>query len=124
MERYLLVMLGGALGAALRYGLGTWVQGLSGPGFPWSTFLINLSGSFLIGLVLRLSLDGPLSPEWRLFLAVGVLGGYTTFSTFSWETLTLVQQGEWAKAFLYVAGSVVLGFGLVWLAYRWAGRWV
>lgn len=124
MERYLLVMLGGALGAALRYGLGTWVQGLSGPGFPWSTFLINLSGSFLIGLVLRLSLDGALSPEWRLFLTVGVLGGYTTFSTFSWETLTLVQQGEWAKAFLYVAGSVVLGFGLVWLAYRWAGRWV
>jgi CrcB protein len=65
-----------------------------------------------------------MSPEWRLFLAVGLLGGYTTFSTFSWETLTLVQQGEWLKAFLYVAGSVVLGFTLVLLAYRWAGRWV
>jgi CrcB protein len=124
MERYLLVMLGGAIGAALRYGLGAWVQGLAGPGFPWGTFLINLTGSFLIGLVLRLSLEGAMSPEWRLFLAVGVLGGYTTFSTFSWETLTLVQQGEWLKAFLYVAGSVVLGFVLVWLAYRWAGRWV
>lgn len=124
MERYLLVMLGGAIGAMLRYGLGAWVQGLLGPGFPWSTLLINITGSFLIGLVLRLSLEGALSPEWRLFLAVGVLGGYTTFSTFSWETLTLVQQGEWFKAFLYVAGSVVLGFGLVWLAYRWAGRWL
>lgn len=124
MERYLLVMLGGAIGAMLRYGLGAWVQGLLGPGFPWSTFLINITGSFLIGLVLRLSLEGALSPEWRLFLAVGMLGGYTTFSTFSWETLTLVQQGEWLKAFLYVTGSVVLGFGLVWLAYRWAGRWV
>lgn len=124
MERYLLVMLGGAIGAMLRYGLGTWVQGFLGPGFPWSTFLINITGSFLIGLVLRLSLEGALSPEWRLFLAVGMLGGYTTFSTFSWETLTLVQQGEWLKAFLYVTGSVVLGFGLVWLAYRWAGRWV
>ncbi len=124
MERYLLVMLGGAIGAMLRYGLGAWVQGLLGPGFPWSTFLINITGSFLIGLVLRLSLEGALSPEWRLFLAVGVLGGYTTFSTFSWETLNLVQQGEWLKAFLYVTGSVVLGFGLVWLAYRWAGRWV
>ncbi|ADD29224.1 MAG: fluoride efflux transporter CrcB [Meiothermus ruber] len=124
MERYLLVMLGGAIGAMLRYGLGAWVQGLLGPGFPWSTFLINITGSLLIGLVLRLSLEGALSPEWRLFLAVGVLGGYTTFSTFSWETLTLVQQGEWLKAFLYVAGSVVLGFVLVWLAYRWAGRWV
>jgi CrcB protein len=124
VERYLLVMLGGAIGAMLRYGLGAWVQGFLGPGFPWSTFLINITGSFLIGLVLRLSLEGALSPEWRLFLAVGMLGGYTTFSTFSWETLTLVQQGEWFKAFLYVAGSVVLGFGLVWLAYRWAGRWV
>ncbi len=124
MERYLLVMLGGAIGAMLRYGLGAWVQGLLGPGFPWSTFLINITGSLLIGLVLRLSLEGALSPEWRLFLAVGMLGGYTTFSTFSWETLTLVQQGEWFKAFLYVAGSVVLGFVLVWLAYRWAGRWV
>lgn len=117
-------MLGGAIGAMLRYGLGAWVQGLSGPGFPWSTFLINISGSFLIGVVLRQSLDGALSPEWRLFLAVGVLGGYTTFSTFSWETLTLVQQGEWLKAFLYVAGSVTLGFVLVFVAYRLAGRWL
>jgi CrcB protein len=124
VERYLLVMLGGAIGAMLRYGLGAWVQGLSGPGFPWSTFLINISGSFLIGVVLRQSLDGALSPEWRLFLAVGVLGGYTTFSTFSWETLTLVQQGEWLKAFLYVAGSVTLGFVLVFVAYRLAGRWL
>ncbi len=120
----MLVMLGGAIGAALRYGLGAWVQGWSGPGFPWSTFLINISGSFLIGLVLRLSLEGALSPEWRLFLTVGLLGGYTTFSTFSFETLALVQQGEWFKALLYVVGSVVLGFLLVWLAYRWVGRWV
>lgn len=124
MERYLLVMLGGGIGAGVRYKLGAWVQGLGGPSFPWGTFLINITGSFLIGLVLRLSLEGALSPEWRLFLAVGVLGGYTTFSTFSWETLTLVQQGEWFKAFLYGAGSVMLGFVLVLLAYRWAGRWV
>ncbi len=123
MERYVLVMLGGALGAALRYGLGAWVQAWSGPGFPWSTFLINLSGSFVIGIVLRLNLEGALSPEWRLFLAVGVLGGYTTFSTFSFETLTLVQQGEWLRALLYVGGSVLLGFLLVWVAYSWAGRW-
>ncbi|MCS7058111.1 MAG: fluoride efflux transporter CrcB [Meiothermus sp.] len=122
MERYLLVALGGAIGALLRYGLGAWVQALGGPGFPWSTFLINVSGSFLIGIVLRLSLEGALSPEWRLFLAVGVLGGYTTFSTFSWETLTLAQQGEWLKASLYVLGSVVLGLLLVLLAYHLAGR--
>ncbi|RIH89715.1 putative fluoride ion transporter CrcB [Meiothermus luteus] len=124
VERYLLVALGGAIGALLRYGLGAWVQALSGPGFPWSTFLINITGSFFIGVVLRLSLEGALSPEWRLLLAVGVLGGYTTFSTFSWETLALVQQGEWFKASLYVLGSVVLGFLLVLLAYRLAGRWL
>lgn len=124
MERYLLVMLGGAIGSALRYGLGAWVQGLAGPGFPLSTFLINISGSFLIGIVLRLSLEGMLSPEARLLLAVGVLGGFTTFSTFSFETLSLVQQGEWGKALTYVLGSVGLGFGAVWLAYRLAGRWL
>lgn len=117
-------MLGGAIGAGLRYGLGGWIQTLSGPSFPWSTFVINVSGSFLIGIVIRLNLEGSLSPEARLFLAVGVLGGYTTFSSFSYETLTLVQQGEWAKAFLYVAGSVILGFAAVLLAYRLAGRWV
>ena len=75
MERYLLVMLGGAIGSGLRYGLGAWVQGLAGPSFPWSTFLINISGSFVIGIVLRLNLEGVLSPEARLLLAVGVLGG-------------------------------------------------
>lgn len=120
----MLVMLGGAVGAGLRYGLGAWVQTLSGPSFPWSTFLINVSGSFLIGMVVRLNLGGALSPEARLFLAVGVLGGYTTFSSFSYETLTLVQQGEWLKALLYALGSVVLGFAAVLLAYRLAGRWV
>ncbi|MBF6595016.1 MAG: fluoride efflux transporter CrcB [Thermaceae bacterium] len=122
MERYVLVMLGGAIGAGLRYGLGAWIQSVSGPGFPWSTFLINVTGSFFIGLVIRLNLEGSLSPEARLLLAVGILGGYTTFSTFSYETLTLVQQGEWLKAFSYAVGSVILGFAAVLLAYRLAGR--
>ena len=117
-------MLGGAVGAGLRYALGAWMQMITGPSFPWSTFLINVTGSFLIGIVIRLNLEGSLSPEARLFLAVGVLGGYTTFSTFSYETLTLVQQGEWLKALFYVVGSVVLGFAAVLLAYRLAGRWV
>jgi len=117
-------MLGGAVGAGLRYALGAWMQMITSPSFPWSTFLINVTGSFLIGIVIRLNLEGSLSPEARLFLAVGVLGGYTTFSTFSYETLTLVQQGEWLKALFYVVGSVVLGFAAVLLAYRLAGRWV
>lgn len=120
--KLLLVMLGGALGSALRYGLGAWVQALAGPGFPWSTFLVNTSGSFLIGVVLRLSLEGGLSAEARLFLAVGLLGGYTTFSTFSWETLTLLQGGEWLRAWGYVLGSVLLGFAAVLAGYWLGGR--
>lgn len=121
MERYLLVALGGALGAALRYGLGAWLQGYSS-GFPLSTLAINVSGSLLIGLVLRLSLEGALSPEARLFLAVGVLGGYTTFSTFSYELLALAQGGEGGRAFLYAFLSLALGFGAVALGYALGGR--
>ncbi|AFV76969.1 crcB protein [Thermus oshimai JL-2] len=124
MERYLLVALGGALGSALRYGFGAWVQGVLGPAFPYSTLLVNLLGSFFIGLVLRLSLEGVLSGEGRLFLAVGVLGGFTTFSTFSYELLTLAQGGEWAKAFLYAGLSLLLGFLLVFLGYRLGGALV
>ncbi len=121
MERYLLVALGGALGSALRYGLGAWVQGHLGPGFPWSTLLVNALGSFLIGAVVRLSLEGALSGEARLFLAVGVLGGFTTFSSLSYETLALLQDGEPLKALTYALGSLVLGLLLVFLGYRLGG---
>lgn len=124
MERYLLVALGGALGSLLRYGLGAWVQALTGPSFPYSTLLINALGSFLIGVVIRLSLEGALSGEGRLFLAVGVLGGFTTFSTFSYETLALIQDGEVWRAFLYVFFSVFLGLFLVLLGYRLGGALV
>ncbi|SDF44248.1 camphor resistance protein CrcB [Thermus arciformis] len=124
MERYLWVALGGALGSVLRYGLGAWVQGLAGPGFPWSTLVVNALGSFLIGVVLRLSLEGALSGEARLFLAVGVLGGFTTFSTFSYETLALLQEGQVAKALLYAGGSLVLGLLLVFWGHRLGGALV
>jgi len=124
VERYLLVALGGALGSLLRYLLGAWVQGLLGPGFPWSTLLVNALGSLLIGAVVRLSLEGALSGEVRLFLAVGLLGGFTTFSTFSYETLALVQDGEALQALAYVLGSLLLGFILVYLGYRLGGMLV
>ncbi|MEN2982224.1 MAG: fluoride efflux transporter CrcB [Thermus sp.] len=124
MERYLLVALGGALGSLLRYGLGAWVQGLTGPGFPYSTLLVNALGSFLIGVVVRLSLEGALSGEARLFLAVGLLGGFTTFSTFSYETLALLQEGEVVQALFYVGASLALGLFLVLLGYRLGGALV
>jgi CrcB protein len=104
----LLVFVGAGLGGVARYGVGTWVQGRTGMGFPWGTFSINVSGSFLVA-GLYTFLEGTVAaPEWRLFLGVGVLGGYTTFSTFSYETIQLLRDGEWNRALLYSAGSVVL----------------
>jgi CrcB protein len=86
-----------ALGAVIRYLLGTWIAARVSPDFPWSTLLINVSGSFLIGVTLGLASEGQLSAEARLFLAVGVLGGNTTFSTFSYESLELLADGSMAN---------------------------
>jgi fluoride exporter len=83
-----LVALGGALGVASRYLIGGWIQGWMGPGFPWGTLVINISGSLVIGLVLGLVDRGALSSHARLFLSVGALGGYTTFSTFSYKCIS------------------------------------
>jgi CrcB protein len=118
VTKLLLVAAGGALGALVRYLLGMWIAGRVGPDFPWGTFIINVSGSLLIGVVLGLVSEGYLSSELRLFVAVGILGGYTTFSTFSYETVELLADGN-MRAFLFnalgqlVAGLVAVYFGLV-----------
>ncbi len=104
-----LVMIGGALGAGLRYQVGRVAFLLLGPGFPWGTWFINLSGGFLMGLLIGL-LARSLSPadeSWRLLVGVGVLGGYTTFSTFSLEAALMIERGDWALALLYVASSAI-----------------
>ena len=88
----LLVAGGGAVGAALRYLIGGWVVSRLGPDFPWGTFIVNISGCLLIGAVLGLVEHGALSGGARLFLAVGVLGGYTTFSTFGYELLAAASN--------------------------------
>lgn len=115
VTRVLLVALGGAIGASARYLFGMWLQMRLGSDFPWGTFVINVTGSFLIGLVLGLVNAGTLSAEARLFLAVGVLGGYTTFSSFSYETLELLGDGN-IQAFLFNAlGQLVAGLLAVYL---------
>jgi CrcB protein len=106
LARVALVGLGGALGAVARYLLGTWIATRVSPDFPWSTFLINVSGSFLIGVILGLASAGQLSNEARLFLAVGVLGGYTTFSTFSYESLELLADGSMRTFLLNTLGQL------------------
>ncbi len=106
------VGIGGGIGAILRYLVGSAFLQRFGPGFPWGTFVINVSGSFLIGAVAQLALTRSfgITPNVRIFAATGVLGGYTTFSTFSLDTLVLVGDGAAPLALLYAIGSVVTGF--------------
>src|SRR5215510_2275785 len=98
LARVALVGLGGALGAVARYLLGLWIATRVSPDFPWSTFFINISGSFLIGVFLGLASAGQISNEARLFLEVGVFGGYTTLLTFSYEFFELLADGSTGDA--------------------------
>ena len=111
----LYVALGGAIGAAFRYLVSGWLGAWLGPDFPWGTFFANISGSFLIGIVLALVDVGTLPAGARLFLAVGVLGGYTTFSSFSYESLGLVADGSVFLALLNVFGQLAAGLVFVYL---------
>ena len=105
----LFVMIGGALGAGIRYQIGRLSLTLLGPGFPWGTWFINLSGGLFMGLLVgTLARHTPASSEsWRLLVGVGVLGGYTTFSTFSLEAANMIQRGDWSTAILYVTTSAI-----------------
>lgn len=116
MERLLLVFIGAGLGGVARYVAGTWIMLRYGGRFPLGTMLINITGSFLIGLLMASFTErSGVHPVWRLFLVVGVLGGYTTFSSFEYETFQAVRDGARAMGMLYVAGSVLLGYLGVWL---------
>jgi len=105
---FLLIAVGGAAGSVLRYVVGGAVQRMSAGGFPIGTMFVNVSGCFLIGILLRQFLNMQVSPELRAFLIVGFCGGFTTFSTFSGETLGLIEGGEYGRAAGYVMLSVVL----------------
>lgn len=116
MYRYGAVFLGGGLGAALRFAVGTLALRFYAGLFPLGTFVINVSGSFLIGTLMALFLNRPaVHPAWRLFLVVGVLGGYTTFSSFEWETFIALRSGAGLVAALNVLLSVALGLAGVWI---------
>jgi len=116
LDRYLIVLAGAGLGGLGRYIAGTWISSKFGGRFPLGTFTINITGAFLIGVLMTLLTERfQPHPNWRLFLVVGVLGGYTTFSSFEYETFQAVRSGEhWAGLF-YMAGSVLFGYLGVWL---------
>ncbi len=113
----LLVVLGGGIGAGSRYLLGGWLHGQLGNGFPWGTFAVNALGSLMIGLVFGLAQRGSLPPAATLFLAVGVLGGFTTFSAFSYETLRLIANGNVGASFLNIAGQFAVGLVAVYAGF-------
>jgi CrcB protein len=108
----LLVAAGGALGSVARYALDGLVLRLASPYFPSGTFVVNIVGCLVFGVILGLA-DGrlfPLTPNTRLFLLIGLLGGFTTFSTFTFETFQLVRDGQYARGLLNAAGQVVIGY--------------
>lgn len=103
------VALGGALGAVSRYLLGSWIQAMSGGSFPWGTWTVNVLGSLLLGFAMVWLAETLASAEVRLFVAMGFLGSFTTFSTFSFETVELVREGLWMRAGIYSLGSLAIG---------------
>ena len=106
---YLIVFLGGGLGAAIRHGVNLGIARLLGTGFPFATLLINVTGSLIMGLAAAyFAFKGDASQHWRLFLTTGILGGYTTFSTFSLDVALLYERGEIGLAALYVLLSVAV----------------
>jgi fluoride exporter len=108
--RLALIAIFGAVGTLLRYSIQVFATVQTGSMFPWGTLLINLTGCFGLGLIGQFTLNRMVvSPDWRMAITVGFFGGYTTFSSFGWETAKMLEAGEWLPAFGYVATSVVIG---------------
>lgn len=114
---YLLVAAGGALGATARYVVADLVHRVASPFFPWGTFLVNITGCFLFGLIAGAGEAwGVVGPLTRTFMLVGVLGGYTTFSSFAFETVQLMRAGQMSSAIGNIVGQVTLGLLSFWAA--------
>jgi CrcB protein len=121
--RVLLIAIFGAIGTLARYGLQGVVQVRTGGVFPYGTLLINLTGCFLLGLLGQFTMNRMvIPPDWRVAMTVGFFGGYTTFSSFGWETAKMLEDGEWLRATTYVAASVVAGLFLSVAGIRLANR--
>jgi CrcB protein len=124
VSRFLWICLGGAAGTGARYLLSGWAVGAFGASFPYGTLAVNVIGSFFVGLIMQVGLATPLlSPTLRLALTTGVMGGFTTYSTFNWETIRYVQDGSWELAAANVSMTLAacLAAGFAGIA---AGRWL
>ena len=122
MDKYLLVLAGGAIGSLARYLAGTAIMSRFTGRFPLGTLIVNLTGCFLIGAIMTALIERAPHPNWRLFLVVGILGGYTTFSSFEWETFAATRGGSPWIGLVNILASVALGYLAVWLGALCAGR--
>ena len=108
--RLIFLMVFGALGTLARYGLDGWIQYRAGPGFPYGILTVNVLGCFFLGAIGQFGLNHlSMPPDLRIGLTIGLMGGFTTFSTFGWDSVRMLQSGEWSRALMYVAASVVGG---------------
>ena len=110
-----MIALGGALGAIARYQLAAMIQARIAVGFPWGTFVVNITGCLVMGIVTTLLTDRLVHPNWRFLIPIGFVGAYTTFSTFELETFRAVTDGAWLVGGLNVVGSVLAGYVALWL---------
>ncbi|SEH97562.1 CrcB protein [Rheinheimera pacifica] len=119
MLTYLAVAIGGAVGACLRYGVNELAMNVLGKSFPFGTLLVNILGSFVLGWLYALFSSGVLAVSpWRALIAIGLIGAFTTFSTFSLDSVLLIQQGDWLKAIANVLLNVLLCLTLAWLGLK------
>ena len=123
MTRYLLIAFGGGIGSLLRYMLAGWGQKLTAGTFPVGTLLVNVLGCLFLGF-LNAAFSGPIpiKPEYRIAITIGLLGGFTTFSTFGWETFSLANDGQFLQSAMNLLLSVTLGLAAVWIGIRLAER--
>lgn len=112
------IALGGAAGSVARFLLGSYLHQRTGGTLPWGTFVVNVSGSLLLGFLMRLALASPaMSPELRALLVIGFCGGYTTFSTYSYETLALLEGGAYGRAATYATASVLVALAATYVGF-------
>lgn len=124
MQTVLLISLGAVLGANLRYWFGAWAGQRLGTQFPIATFIINLAGSLVLGFFITVATERLLiDPRWRVFFAIGFLGSFTTFSTYTYESIMLILAGNWLSGLANLLGSAILG-GLAAVLGIWLGRLV
>ena len=115
MVKILAVAIGGGIGATTRYLVSNWAAGRFGADFPYGTLIVNVAGCFMIGLFMTLTTERLIvSPYWRLIFAVGFLGGLTTFSSYSYETLRLIEDSDLLPAFYNIVLNLILGFAATW----------